>query len=122
MHRILVVDDDIEICSVLEDFLNLKGYAVYTASNGENAVRQVKEVKPHIILLDVAMPGIDGIETLQEIKKVDPAVGVIMITSVVDEELARRAIASGAYEYITKPLDFHYLEIVLLVKIIDLLA
>ena len=122
MHRILVVDDDIDICSTLQEFLHFKGYEVYTALNGANAVQQVKAVKPHIVLLDMAMPGMDGIATLQEIKKVDPTVGVIMITSLVDEELARRAIALGAYEYITKPLDLHYLDIVLLVKIVDLLA
>jgi len=122
MQRILAVDDDIDICSVLRDFLNFKGYEVHTALNGEDAVKQVKEVKPRIVLLDMVMPGMDGIETLQEIKKVDPTVGVIMITAKADEELAKRAVALGAYEYITKPIDFNYLELVLMVKIVDLLA
>jgi len=122
MQRILVVDDDLDICNTLEDFLSLKGYEVSTALNGTSAVRQVKAVKPHIVLLDMSMPGMDGIATLQEIKKVDPNVGIIMLTSLVDEELAQRAIALGAYEYITKPVNFNYLDIVLMVKIVDLLA
>lgn len=122
MQRILVVDDDVEICSVLQDFLQSKGYEVYTVGDGITAQKHVKEVKPHIVLLDVTMPGMDGLATLQELKKIDPSVGVIMITAVLDESLAKRALTLGAYEYITKPLDFNYLEIVVMVKIVDLLG
>lgn len=122
MQRILVVDDNIEICNILYDFLSFKGYEVYTAWDGANALQQVKEVRPHIVLLDIAMPGLGGIATLQEIKKIDPTVGVIMLTAVIDAELAKRAVTLGAYEYITKPIDFHYLELVLMVKIVDLLG
>ena len=122
MHeqRILVVDDDIEICSILQEFLTLKGYEVSTAWDGANALQQVKAVKPHIILLDVTMPGMDGIAILQEIKRIDSTAGVIMITGIQDEYLARRAITLGAYEYITKPIDLNYLELVVMVKIVDL--
>ena len=124
MHeqRILVVDDDSEICSILQEFLTSKGYEVWTAWDGAKALQQVKAVKPHIILLDVTMPGMDGIAILQEIKKIDPTAGVIMITGIQDEYLARRAITLGAYEYITKPIDFNYLELAVMVKIIDLLG
>jgi len=122
MERILVVDDDIETCNVLQEFLHFKGYEVYMAQDGEHAVRTVKEVAPRIVLLDMIMPKMDGIETLQEIKKIDPTIGVIMITAVIDEAMAKRAVALGAYEYITKPLDLHYLELVLMVKIVDLLG
>ena len=124
MHeqRILVVDDDIEICSILQEFLTSKGYEVSTAWDGANALQQVKAVKPHIILLDVTMPGMDGIAILQEIKRIDSTAGVIMITGIKDEYLARRAITLGAYEYITKPIDLNYLELVVMVKIVDLLG
>ena len=60
-----------------------------------------------------------GIDTLKEIKKVDPEVGVIMVTAVVDEELAKRALELGAYEYIMKPLDLNYLKTVVMVKMVD---
>lgn len=119
--RILVVDDEIAIRNVLREFLNLKGFEVHTASNGPTAIAKVKRVKPHIVLLDVMIPGMGGMEILKEIKKIDPPVGVIMVTAIYDNELARRAVALGAYDYLTKPVDFNYLETVLMVKSIDLL-
>ena len=122
MQRILVVDDDVEICRILRDFLTLKGYEVSITWDGVSALQQVKAVRPHIVLLDITMPGMDGITTLQEIKKIDATIGVIMITAVIDEDLAKRAITLGAYEYITKPVDFNYLDTVLMVIIADLLG
>ena len=122
MERILVVDDEVEQCNVLKKFLSLKGYEVHTATSGRAAIDKVKEVRPHIVLLDIRMPGVDGIEVLKEIKKVDPAVGVIMVTGVTDEEEARKTFELGAYDYITKPIDFNYLETVLMVKMVSLLG
>ena len=122
MVRILVVDDDSEICTVLGDFLTVKGFAAYTALDGRTAMTKIKEIRPHIVLLDIMMPGMGGIEVLKRIKEVDPAVAVIMVTGIYDEELAKRAIALGADEYVTKPIDFDHLEIALTMKIIDLLA
>ncbi|TET61226.1 response regulator, partial [Candidatus Aerophobetes bacterium] len=105
MQRILVVDDEIEVCNVLRDFLTVKGYEVHTVSDGRSAVAKVKEIRPHIVLLDIMMPGMDGLETLKEIRKADPRVGVIMVTAIFDEELGKRAIELGAYDYITKPVS-----------------
>ncbi len=119
MERILVVDDEVEVCNTLKKFLTSKGYEVYTALDGETAVSKTKEVRPHIVLLDIVMPGMSGIDTLKEIKKVDPSVGVIMVTALVDEELAKRALKLGAYENITKPIDLNYLETVVKVKMVD---
>jgi len=122
MGRILVVDDEIAICNLLRQFLTSKGYEVYTAPDGQTAIAEVKEIRPHIVLLDIMMPGMGGIDTLKEIKKVDPKVGVIMVTAIFDEELGKRAIELGAYDYITKPVSFDYLETVLMVKMIDVLG
>lgn len=122
MERVLIVDDEIETCNVLKEFLDLKGYETEIALNGKDAIKKVKEIRPHIVLLDIMMPGMDGIETLKEIKKIDPRVGVIMVTAVSDEELAKSTLKLGAYEYITKPVDIDYLETVLMVKIVDLLG
>jgi len=117
------VDDDIGVCNMLRRYFLLENrYEVYVAHDGESAVRKVKEVRPHIVLLDIMMPGMGGIDTLKEIKKIDAAAGVIMITALADEELAKKALALGAYDYITKPLDFDYLETVMMVKIVDLLG
>ena len=122
MKRILVVDDEIAIRNLLKEFLSRKGYDVYTASDGRAAIAEVKEIRPHIVLLDIMMPGMGGMDTLKEIRKIDPRVGVIMVTAIADEELGKRAIALGACDYITKPLNFDYLETALMVKMMDLLG
>jgi DNA-binding NtrC family response regulator len=122
MARILVVDDEIVVCDVLKDFLALQGHEVHTALNGRAAIAKVKMERPHIVLLDILMPGRNGLEVLQEIKRLDPRIGVIMITGVFNKDVAKKAIALGAYDYITKPVDFEYLETVLTVKILNLLG
>jgi two-component system response regulator AtoC len=121
MKKILVVDDEIIIRDLLEDFLGRKGYDVYTASDGRAAIAKVKEIKPHIVLLDIKMPVMDGIEALEEIRKIDPKVGVIMITGVLDERLGKKAMRLGASDYITKPLNLHYLENAVMVKMLQVL-
>ena len=121
MGKILVVDDEIEVVRLLKDFLTSKGYEVYMALNGAEAIALVKEVKPDIVLLDIIMPGMGGIDTLKEIKKIDPTTAVIMITAVIDEELANRAVKLGAFDYITKPINIDYLETCVMVKMIYVL-
>lgn len=116
MGRILVVDDEIKVCAILKEYLSLKGYETHTALSGEEALEKVKEVKPHIVLLDIIMPGMGGIKTLQEIKKIEPNIGVIMITAIIDEPMALLALEMGAYDYITKPFDLHHVETVVTVK------
>ena len=122
MERILVVDDEIATCKLLSKFLGLKGYEVHTALDGPTAIAKVKAVRPHIVLLDIMMPGMGGIETLKEIRRVDPRVAVIMVTAVADNELGMRTLELGASDYICKPLDLAYLGDVLTAKIIDLLG
>ncbi len=122
MERILVVDDEELVCNVLKEFLKLKGYDVHIASDEQTAIRLIKEIRPHIVLLDIIMPGMGGLDVLTEIKKIDPKVGVIMVTGVADNELAKRTLELGAYDYITKPIDLDYFESVVMVMIIDLLG
>jgi YesN/AraC family two-component response regulator len=78
--------------------------------------------RPHIVLLDILMPGMRGLKVLQDIKRLDPRIAVIMITGVMNKDVAKTAIALGAYDYISKPVDFEYLETVLIAKILDLLG
>ena len=122
MGNILVVDDEIDVVRLLQNFLTSKGYEVDTALNGAEALAKVKKKKPDIVVLDIMMPGIGGIDTLKEIKKIDPRIAVIMVTAVVDEELANRAVKLGAFDYITKPFDIDSLETRLMVKMIYILA
>lgn len=121
-ERILVVDDEIEACRTLKDFMVFKGYEVQTAQNGEEAIDKVKSFKPHIVLLDIIMPGMNGIEVLKEIKKIAPGTGVIMVSAVGEEETAQETLELGAYDYILKPFDLNYLENVVIFKIVDVLG
>ena len=97
-----------------------KGFYVYTALDGPTALHKVKEVRPHVVLLDIIMPGMGGMDVLKEIKQIDPTIGIVMTTAVGDHELAKKTLELGAYDYITKPVDFNYLEDVLMVMIVAL--
>ena len=122
MEKLLVVDDEIEVCNALNEFLSIKGYQVFTALNGQEALSIVAAKQPHIVLLDIIMPGMGGIETLEAIKKIAPLTGVVMITALTDEALGNKALKLGADDFITKPVDLDYLETVLMVKIVDILG
>jgi len=110
MPRVLVVDDEPDAVELLREFLAGKGYEVLTASNGEEALQKVKEERPHLILLDVRMPKVNGLEVLKRVREIDKEVGIIMVTAVNEEETGREALQLGAFDYITKPLDLKYLE------------
>ncbi|MFH1857486.1 MAG: response regulator [Candidatus Omnitrophota bacterium] len=116
MIRILVVDDEQEVCDLLQEFLSKKNYEVLTATEAESALRLVESNRPHMVLLDIRMPQKDGITLLKEIKKIDREIGVIMVSAVKDEAVARRALDPGADGYITKPIDLDYLETNVLIK------
>lgn len=119
MKKILVVDDEKAIREMLKKFLIKKGYEVFDADNGEDAVRIVKEQSPHIVLLDIRMPKSYGVDVLKNIKAVNKDVGVIMITAVSETAVAEECIAQGAFDYITKPISLDYLEECLLAKLLD---
>jgi DNA-binding response OmpR family regulator len=117
MPRVLVVDDEPDAVELLRGFPLAKGHEVLAASNGEEALRRVKEKRPHLILLDVRMSKMNGLEVLKQVREIDHEVGVIMVTAVHEEETGRQALQLGAFDYITKPLDLQYLERVLWYKI-----
>jgi len=121
MAKVLVVDDEPEAVELLVEFLSSKRYEVLTATNGEEAVRRVKEDRPHLVLLDVRMPKMDGMEALRRIREIDPEMGVIMVTGVNEEDVGRKALELGAFDYIVKPLDLKYLERSLWYKITTML-
>jgi two-component system, NtrC family, response regulator AtoC len=110
MARILVVDDEPSAVELLTEFLTGKNHTVIGAVNGEEALRKVKEERPHLIFLDVMMPKMSGLEVLKKIREIDKEVGVIMVTAVHEEETGRQALKLGAFDFITKPIDLAYLE------------
>jgi len=117
-EKILVVDDEENIRTLLKKFLSNKGYDVLTAANGEEAVKMVQDERPSMVLLDITMPGMDGILTLKKIREIDRHVGVVMATSVQDAGVAREAVRLGAYAYVLKPFDFQYLEMAVLTRLL----
>ena len=108
--RVLVVDDDPKVVELLQEFLVAKGYEVITAGDGVEGLQKVKEERPHLILLDIRMPKMDGLEVLRQLRQIDKEVGVIMITAENEMEIAGKAMELGAFDYIVKPLDLPYLE------------
>lgn len=121
MPKILVVDDEVQICRILKEHLTLRGYAVFTAHNGIDALEVFKEKSPHVVLLDVMMPKMGGIDTLREMKKLDPSVGIIMVTATLDEAVIDEALKLGAHDYITKPFKLNQIETSIMVKISDII-
>jgi DNA-binding NtrC family response regulator len=107
---ILIVDDEKDFCTVLSDSLSQDRYRVVTAFNGKTALQLAKKEKPDLILLDIKMPGMDGIEVLKKIKKMRKEIAVIMFTAFGTLETAREAMKLGAYDYVTKPVDLFFLK------------
>ena len=120
MSQILVVDDEAAVRDMLIDFLTDHGYTAQGAENGEMALALVGRLKPQVILLDIAMPGLNGLETLKRLRVQAPKSAVIMISGHADQDMALEALDHGAYDFIQKPLDFKYLERTLLAKIVTL--
>ena len=113
-QTILLVDDEPGIRHVLEISLADMGYRVHTAADGVQALRIFREFMPPIVLTDIRMPGMDGIELLAKIKDHDPDVEVIMITGHGDMDSAIRSLKGQAIDFITKPINMGALEIALL--------
>ena len=111
--RVLVVDDELEFRKVLAEYLEDRGFDVIEAQDGEEALLRVPDFHPHIVLMDVMMAGMGGVEALKRIKTAAPDTCVIMVTAVEDIDSARGALALGASDYVTKPFSFQYLDSVL---------
>lgn len=107
--KILLVDDDQNFLSVTRKRLIKRGCSVITASNGFEALEHLKSQIVQVVVLDVKMPGMSGIDILQEIKKSFPLVQVIMLTGVPTVGCASDSLKTGALSYLIKPVDFEEL-------------
>ncbi len=110
---VLFVDDEKDICDVLSISLSDLGYKVYTAQNGQEALRIIQEVSPPIVLTDIRMPVMDGIELLRRIKSQFPETEVVMVTGHGDMDLAIESLKNEATDFIVKPIKDEALEIAL---------
>jgi two-component system nitrogen regulation response regulator NtrX len=104
--EVLLVDDEADYAETMAFWLKAKGYKVTTASNGEEALSQLKAKIPRIVFLDILMPGMDGIETLRRIRENHPDLPVIMVTAYASEDKMQIATALGAVGFFPKAADF----------------
>lgn len=103
--KIMLVDDEERFLSTTKKLLSRKGYEVQTAASGSEALERLAVENIHVVILDVKMPGMDGVTTLKEIKKRFPLVEVIMLTGHATVESAVDGLKSGATDYLMKPAD-----------------
>ncbi|MBD3179679.1 MAG: response regulator [Candidatus Latescibacteria bacterium] len=104
-RRVLIVDDEKSIRDSLKKLLSYEDYRVFTAPEGNAAIKTVRTERVDLVLLDIKMPGMDGIEVLEELKKIEPHLPVIIISGHGNIETAVKATKLGAYDFIEKPID-----------------
>ncbi len=117
MVKLLIADDEQKICRLLETFFTERGFAVVLANDGHAALQRLREDRPHLVFLDLHMPGPSGLEVLKEAKKIDPCMKVIVITAIVDEDIIEEARRLGASDYVLKPFSLEYLKEEVLPKV-----
>ena len=110
VKRILVVDDEQMVLDMLSEHLATLGYTVETAFSGTEALAAVRRWRPDLVLLDVRMPGMDGVAVLRRLRETAPESPVVMVTANVDLAVARETLSVGAFDYIPKPFDFDHLD------------
>ncbi len=110
--RILVVDDERMIRWSIQQALSKDGLSVAAVETGEEAIAQATDEMPDLVLLDITLPGIDGIEVLRRLKALEPSVSVVMVTAIEDVKVAVEAMRLGAYDYVSKPFDLDRLKVI----------
>jgi diguanylate cyclase (GGDEF)-like protein len=107
--KVLIVDDAPDTIEIIAKLLQFEGYQVLTASNGEEGVQCVIKERPDVVLMDINLPGMDGNQTLREIKKINPIQSVIMLTAYATVDNAIEALKLGATDFIKKPFENEHL-------------
>lgn len=105
MKQLLIVDDQFGIRILLNEVFQKEGYKIFQASNGKQALDIVKMRRPDLVLLDIKIPGIDGIEILKRMKKIVPDIKVIIMTAYGELNMIEEAMELGAITYFAKPFD-----------------
>ena len=109
-RRVLIVDDEEKVCALLGNFFSLKGYAVRMVNRGEEALALTGAFHPDVVILDLLMPGMSGVETLKHLKQLHPTPKVVMLSAADHEDVAKGALGLGADFYVCKPADLSHLE------------
>jgi DNA-binding NtrC family response regulator len=108
-RRLLIVDDEPLILEVLTEHFK-SDYNVDTALNGADALGAILRARPDVVMLDINMPRMNGVEVLKDIKQIDDSIAVIMVTANEQVALAAESLRNGAFGYVPKPFDFRYLD------------
>ena len=109
LGRILAIDDDHNIIGVVVDYFGEAGYEVITAHHGGDGLMLAEQERPDVVLLDIRMAGLTGVEVLQQLKLRWPELPVIMVSGAGDLDLARGCLSRGAIDYVAKPFDLEHL-------------
>jgi DNA-binding response OmpR family regulator len=107
--KILLVDDETEFVSTLAERLNLRGFDVNVATDGESAIQMVEESQPNLMILDLKMPGLGGLEVLKQVKEMNPDIKVILLTGHGSTKEGIEGMNLGASDYLMKPINIEEL-------------
>ncbi|WP_022663591.1 response regulator [Desulfospira joergensenii] len=107
--RILLIDDEIEFITTLAERLELRGYDVETSESGESGIDLMAKSSFDVAILDLMMPGLNGIDTLNQIKRIDPRLPVILLTGHGSTKEGMEGMRIGAFDFLMKPLDINEL-------------
>jgi len=110
--RVLVIDDDEDICQYLREFLTREGFKVTTISKPADALAEIRQGRHQIVLLDVRMPGVDGVDLLRQVRAVDSDICVIVMTGYPSVQSAVDSMKASAFDYLQKPFDLQSLRAV----------
>lgn len=106
MRRMLIIDDEQDICDCLRQHFAQRGFEVSSVFSGEEALARVASEFPDVILLDILLPGLSGIEVLKRIKEIHPRARIIVVTGIDQVDVRVQALRHGAAAYVTKPFNF----------------
>ncbi len=112
--KILIIDDEPEIRKIFETYFKERGYKVITAPSGLDGIVRFMQERPQVVLLDIMMPGANGLDTMKKMKEIDKNVKVIIITGAIDAAYAHAAEENGAADFLVKPVGLNHLLKVLL--------
>jgi DNA-binding NtrC family response regulator len=111
--RVLVVDDDEDICLYLREFLTREGFKVQTVSKPAEALVEIRQGRHQIVLLDVVLPGVEGVELLRQVRAIDSDICVIVMTGYPSVQSAVESMKAAAFDYLQKPFDLEQLRAVM---------
>ncbi|MGE5370480.1 MAG: response regulator [Solirubrobacterales bacterium] len=103
--KVLIVDDQKGVCRLLQELFTMEGYEVAVAGDGREALEKFEPFEPDIVLMDMKMPHMNGLEAAQEMLKINPKVPIIMMTAYGEIEMVHKALKIGVRRHITKPFD-----------------